>query len=229
MAKSRSRQIKLAPSAVCADFLHFERDVRILERARVDMLHFDIMDGHFVPNLTIGPEFVQAVRRCTKLPFDVHLMTTHPDFWVPMFCEVGNVTITVQAEAPTHLNRVLQHIREHGGRPSVALNPATSLGVLDYVLPDVEQVLIMTVNPGYSGQELIPLMYEKVRALRRIIDERGLDVEIQVDGGLSVETAPKLVAAGATVLVGGRSSFFLEGVPLAKAVRDIRKAIGAAQ
>jgi ribulose-phosphate 3-epimerase len=225
MQKLSERQIKLAPSIVCADLLRLERDVRRLERAGVDMLHFDVMDGHFVPNLTIGPDFALAVRRCTKLPFDIHLMTTDPDAWVPLFCKSGNVTITVQVEAPIHLNRTLSHIRHCGGRPSVALNPATSLQALDYVLPEVTQVLVMTVNPGYSGQTLISGMYEKVRALRNWIDESGLNVEVQVDGGLSVETAPKLVAAGATVLVGGNSSFFRKGVPLRSTVRRIRRAV----
>lgn len=229
MANKHHRSIKLAPSIVCADLLHLERDIRTLERARIDMLHFDIMDGHFVPNLTIGPEFVQAVRQSTRLPFDVHLMTTDPDFWVPMFCEVGDVTITIQVEVQAHLNRILQHIRECGGRPSIALNPTTPLSTLEYILPDVHQVLIMTVNPGYSGQQLIPLMYDKVRTLRSLVDERGLDVEIQVDGGLSVETAPKLVQAGATVLVGGRSSFFRNGVPLAQTIQAIRRATAQAR
>jgi len=228
MGKAVNRRIKLAPSIVCADFLHLERDVRRLERAQVDLLHFDIMDGHYVPNLTVGPDFAAAVRRCTKLPFDVHLMTTHPDAWVPSFCKVGDVTITVQVEAPVHLSRTLSLIKQCGGRASVALNPATSLDALDYALPDVEQVLIMTVNPGYSGQKLIPLMYDKIRALKERIDAAGLAVAIQVDGGLSAKTASRLVAAGATVLVGGQSSFFIKGVPISRAVSAVRKSIAQA-
>jgi len=225
MHSPESTKVKFAPSFVCADYLHLKRDIRSLERAKVDMLHFDIMDGHYVPNLTIGPDFVMAMRQCTTLPFDIHLMTTDPDFWIPLFAEVGNATLSVQVEAPIHLNRTISFIKEHGARASVALNPATPLCSLDHILQDIEQVLIMTVNPGYSGQKLIPAMYDKIRCLRKMIDASGLDVEIQVDGGLSPKTAPKLAAAGATVMVGGKSSFFLKGVPIGKAVQRIRKTI----
>ncbi|HEY8498136.1 MAG TPA: ribulose-phosphate 3-epimerase [Limnochordales bacterium] len=197
--------IKVAPSLLAADFAQLAHEVGRVPNA--DWLHVDVMDGHFVPNLTVGPPVVQALRRVTSLPLDVHLMVEAPDRWVEPFARAGADRLTVHVEATAHLDRVLRQIRELGLHPGVALNPATPVASLEYVLELVDQVLVMTVNPGFGGQRLLPAMVRKVAEVRELVAARGLTCEVVVDGGVDEETAPRLVAAGASVLVAGTSVF----------------------
>lgn len=197
--------IKVAPSLLAADFAQLAHEVGRVPNA--DWLHVDVMDGHFVPNLTVGPPVVQALRRVTSLPLDVHLMVEAPDRWVEPFARAGADRLTVHVEATAHLDRVLRQIRELGLHPGVALNPATPVSSLEYVLELVDQVLVMTVNPGFGGQRLLPAMVRKVADVRALVAARGLTCEVVVDGGVDEQTAPRLVAAGASVLVAGTSVF----------------------
>ena len=197
--------IKVAPSLLAADFAQLAHEVGRVPNA--DWLHVDVMDGHFVPNLTVGPPVVQALRRVTSLPLDVHLMVEAPDRWIEPFARAGADRLTVHVEATAHLDRVLRQIRELGLHPGVALNPATPVASLEYVLELVDQVLVMTVNPGFGGQRLLPAMVRKVAEVRELVAARGLTCEVVVDGGVDEQTAPRLVAAGASVLVAGTSVF----------------------
>jgi ribulose-phosphate 3-epimerase len=200
--------IKLAPSILSADFARLGDEVAALEAAGADWVHVDVMDGHFVPNLTIGPPVVAALRRVTTLPLDVHLMIEAPDRYLDAFADAGATTLTVHQEACVHLHRTVTRIRELGMRPGVALNPMTPLTMLEEVLPYLDLVLIMTVNPGFGGQRYIPTSAARVARLRRELEQRHLwGVEIEVDGGISVETAAEVVEAGAHVLVAGAAVF----------------------
>ncbi|MCA9541378.1 MAG: ribulose-phosphate 3-epimerase [Myxococcales bacterium] len=199
--------IDLAPSILSADFGRLAEEIAAVTAAGADSIHLDVMDGHFVPNLTFGPAIVKAVRKASKLPFDAHLMVADPDFWAPRFREAGADAITVHAEAVHHLHRSLQAVRATGARVGVSLNPHTPLSVLDYVLGDVDRVLLMTVNPGFGGQSFIPAMLDKIAALRKTIDLRGLRVDIQVDGGINTRTVFAAAAAGATAFVAGSAVF----------------------
>jgi ribulose-phosphate 3-epimerase len=182
--------------------------VKAIERAGADLVHVDVMDGRFVPNLTIGPLVVEAVRRATSLPLDVHLMIVEPEKYIGDFAKAGAAIITVHQETCPHLHRTLQQIRAAGAKPSVVLNPSTPLSAIEEVLGDVEQVLLMSVNPGFGGQAFIPATVDKVRRLRAMLDGRGLgQVDIEVDGGINADTAKQVVAAGATVLVAGNAVF----------------------
>jgi ribulose-phosphate 3-epimerase len=198
-------RIKIAPSILSADFGRLAEEVKAI--ASADYVHVDVMDGHFVPNLTIGPLVIEAVRRATTLPLDVHLMIEDAERWVPAFAKAGADLIGVHVEACPHLHRTLHQIRELGKRPCVVLNPATPLEAIEWVLGDVAQVLIMSVNPGFGGQELIPSALEKIRRLRRMIDERGLAVDIEIDGGVKVDNVATVCAAGANVIVSGSGVF----------------------
>ncbi len=209
----------IAPSLLAADFTNLGRDVAAAEAAGARYLHLDIMDGHFVPNISYGPDVVKALRPLTSMIFDVHLMITDPDRYVDAFVAAGADLITVHAETCPHLHRSLQNIREKGVRAGVALNPSTPLSVLDWVLPETDLVLIMSVNPGFGGQKFIPSALDKIRALRQMVDSRGLSVLIQVDGGINLDTAAAVAAAGADVLVAG-SAVFGQPDPGA-AIRDI--------
>ena len=201
------RKLKLAPSILSADFGRLAEEVRAVENAGADWIHVDVMDGHFVPNLTIGPDVVKAVRRATTLPVDVHLMITEPDRYLDAFVAAGADWLGVHVEACVHLHRTVQRIRELGAKASVAVNPATPLGLVEPILEHVDMVLLMTVNPGFGGQKFIPSVVPKIRELRRWIDERSLNVLIQVDGGVCAETVDLLVDAGVDVFVAGSAVF----------------------
>ena len=198
---------KLSASILSADFGRLAEQVQVAEQAGVDWIHVDIMDGHFVPNLTIGPDVVRAIRKTTSLPLDVHLMIDNPQLYLERFVEAGADWLGIHVEATYHLERLLQQIKELGAKATATLNPATPLNCLDYVLEDVDMVLLMTVNPGFSGQKFIPGVLPKVRRLRERIDAEALPVLIEVDGGVQTGTVADLVAAGADVLVSGSGIF----------------------
>jgi ribulose-phosphate 3-epimerase len=193
--------IRIAPSILSADFGRLAEEIKAISTA--DYVHVDVMDGHFVPNMTIGPFVVEAVRRATTLPLDVHLMIEDAERWVGAYAKAGADIIGVHVEACPHLHRTLGQIRDLGKKPCVVLNPATPPETLEYVLGDVAQVLVMSVNPGFGGQKFIPSALDKVKKLRRMIDERGLSVEIEVDGGVTVDNVADVTAAGANVIVSG--------------------------
>jgi ribulose-phosphate 3-epimerase len=222
-----ARAVRIAPSILSADFGRLAEEVRAAEAAGADYIHCDVMDGRFVPNLTIGPLVIRAVRAATKLPLDVHLMIVEPERYVEEFAAAGADNITVHAEASPHLHRTIQQIRAHGKRASVALNPHSSLDSLQVVLPDLAMVLLMTVNPGFGGQQFIPAVLPKIRALREEITRRGLDVDIEVDGGIAADTAAAVVGAGANVLVAGNAVFAAPGKDYAAAIAELRR--GAAR
>lgn len=201
------RPIRIAPSILAADFSRLGDEVRAAEAAGADSIHIDIMDGRFVPNLTMGPGIVEAVRSVTKLPLDIHLMIVEPERYIDAFAKAGGDILTVHIEASPHLHRTVQRIHELGKKPSVALNPHTPLGGLDVVLPDLSMVLLMTVNPGFGGQRFIEGVVPKIRAMRAEIDRRGLHTDLQVDGGVVQDTARTAVEAGANVLVAGTAVF----------------------
>jgi ribulose-phosphate 3-epimerase len=218
-----TRKIKVAPSILSADFSRLGEEIKAVEAAGADIIHIDVMDGHFVPNITIGPLIVEAARKCTKLPLDVHLMITNPEMYVADFAKAGADYIAVHVETAFHLNRLVQSIREHKGvKAAVSLNPATSLTSLDYILPELDMVLIMSVNPGFGGQSFIPSAIDKVRQLRKRIDELGLQIEIEVDGGIKPENAAEIAGAGADILVAGSAVFGTKDY--AAAIRGIRGA-----
>ena len=214
--------IKLAPSILSADFAKLGDQVQRVETAGAEYLHLDIMDGHFVPNITIGPQVVSALRKNSGMIFDVHLMINNADYYIDSFIDAGADLVTVHAEATCHLHRTLQLIKKRGVKAGVALNPHTHPSVIQYVLDMVDLVLVMTVNPGYGGQEFIQEMVPKIALVKEMLQASGSGAEIQVDGGISVVTAPIVTAAGATVLVAG-SSVFCSPDPAA-AIKGIREA-----
>ncbi|MEE8248229.1 MAG: ribulose-phosphate 3-epimerase [Alphaproteobacteria bacterium] len=216
---------RIAPSILAADFARLGEEVRAVAAAGADYLHIDVMDGHFVPNLTIGPGVVKALRRCTDLPFDVHLMIAPVDGYIEAFAEAGADILTVHPEAGPHLHRTLQAIKARGLRAGVSLNPGTPIEAIDAVLGEVDLVQVMTVNPGFGGQSFIESQLEKVRALRQRIDAGGRAIDLEVDGGITIDNAAKAVAAGADVLVAGTATF--RGGPEAYA-DNIRRLRGAA-
>jgi ribulose-phosphate 3-epimerase len=197
--------VKIAPSILSADFARLGEEVRALDAAGADYIHIDVMDGHFVPNLTIGPGVVKALRPVTTRPFDVHLMIEPVDAFIPAFVEAGSDIVTIHAEATRHLDRSLQLIKSLGVKAGVSLNPATPEGVLDYVLDKLDLILVMSVNPGFGGQSFIPSALDKIARIRRMVGERP--IEIEVDGGVTAANAADLAAAGATVLVAGSAVF----------------------
>jgi ribulose-phosphate 3-epimerase len=209
--------IRVAPSILSADFGRLAEEVRAIEAAGADVVHVDVMDGRFVPNITIGPLVVEAVRKVTKLPIDVHLMIVEPERYVEAFAKAGADVVSVHAEVSPHLHRTLQVIRGAGARPAVALNPSTPLSAIEWVLEELAMVLVMTVNPGFGGQKYIEACTDKIRQLRALADARNPALEIEVDGGVKADTASLVAAAGANVLVAGTAVF---GAPDYRAAID---------
>ena len=218
-------EVKVSTSMMCADFLRIGEVVKELEAAGADYLHFDIMDGHFVPNFTLGPDMMKSIKRVTDIPFDTHLMIEEPERYVESFIEAGSDLLVIHTEACRHPRRTINLIKENGALAAVAINPATPLSALDYLLEDVFMVLIMSVDPGFAGQKMVPSAIGKIRQLKDRIDEAGLDVQIQVDGNVSFENAPKMVAAGADILVAGTSSVFHRDMTIATGMEALRKCV----
>jgi len=208
---------------MCADLLNLADQVRALEEGGVDYLHFDVMDGHFVPNFTFGADILKAIDRISRLPKDVHLMIENPELYIQMFVEAGGDILSIHPEACTHLHRTLSQIREKGAKAAISLNPATPLENIEYVLEDVDMVLIMTVNPGFAGQKFIPAMAKKVERLSKMIEAKGLNIDIEVDGNINEKTIKLLKTVGANVFVGGTSSIFKPGTDIAAATKLMRK------
>lgn len=199
--------IKMAPSILSADFARLLEDVKKVERAGCEYLHIDVMDGHFVPNITLGPAIVKSLRKDINMVFDAHLMIENPDNYIKDFVDAGCDMIVVHEEACTHLHRTIQNIKSFNVKAGVALNPATPIENIKYILNDVDMVLIMTVNPGFGGQSFIGTMIDKIKELKALIDEKGLDVDIQVDGGIKPSNVSEVVKAGANVIVAGSAIF----------------------
>jgi ribulose-phosphate 3-epimerase len=218
--------LQIAPSLLSADFAALGEAIAVAERGGADLIHVDVMDGHFVPNITIGPPVVKALKRIARLPLDVHLMIEHPDRYVEAFVAAGAASVAVHAEAAVHLHRTMHLIKSLGAKAGVALNPATPVAALEQIAGDVDYVLVMTVNPGFGGQTFIPRSASKVRAVRDLLDREGSRAPIEVDGGIDVRTAPGIVAAGADILVAGNAVF---GAPdPERAIRDLRAAASSA-
>lgn len=217
--------VRLAPSILTADFAHLYSEVNSVQTEGINLLHLDVMDGHFVPNMTFGPPIVKAIKQFASCELDVHLMVSEPDKWIEAFAEAGANYISVHAEVTPHLHRTIQAIQSMGVKAGVALNPATSLETIRYVLPDVDFILIMTVNPGYGGQSFIPQMLEKIKALKALISDTGREIPIEVDGGINLETISQVKEAGASWFVIG-SAIFNQNDRSA-AIRELHKACGA--
>jgi len=222
-----NKAIKIAPSILSADFACLAQQIREAEAAGADYIHVDVMDGHFVPNITVGPLVVKALRRITSLPLDVHLMVENPEQFLEEFSNAGADIITVHWEACPHLHRSLEKIKRMGKKAGVSINPATPVWVLEEIIGEVDLVLAMTVNPGFGGQKLIPSTLTKVEKLRKMISEKGLATEVEVDGGINEETAPAAVRAGAQILVAG-AAVFESPWGIREAIQRIRAAAEAA-
>ncbi|WP_066395946.1 ribulose-phosphate 3-epimerase [Neobacillus mesonae] len=199
--------VKIAPSILSADFSKLGEEVSAVEAAGADYIHVDVMDGHFVPNITIGPLIVEAIRPVTKLPLDVHLMIENPDQYIEAFAKAGADYITVHVEACRHLHRTIQNIKSFGIKAGVVLNPATPAATIQHIISDVDMVLLMSVNPGFGGQKFIPEVLTKISQVKQMADEKGLNIEIEVDGGVNPDTARQCVEAGANVLVAGSAIY----------------------
>jgi ribulose-phosphate 3-epimerase len=216
--------VRIAPSILSADFLKLGEEIKAAEAAGADMVHVDIMDGHFVPNITIGPFIVAAIHTITSLPLDVHLMIEEPEKYLKDFINAGADCLTVHYEASVHLHRTVQQIKESGIKAGVSLNPATPVWSLDHILPDIDVALLMSVNPGFGGQEFIPHSKDKINVLRKIIADRELSTSIEVDGGIKLDNVSDVVTAGADILVMG--SAFFNSKDYGKVVRQFREIVG---
>jgi ribulose-phosphate 3-epimerase len=214
--------VEIAPSILSADFTRLGEEIASVERGGAGVIHVDVMDGHFVPNITVGLPVVKAVKRATRLPIDTHLMITEPGLYAEQFVEAGASMVSVHVEIDPHLNRTLTAIRKKGAMAGVAINPATPLVTLEEALPFADYILLMSVNPGFGGQQFIPTSLDKLRRLRRMIDERGLKVRIEIDGGIDRNNIAQIVSAGAEIIVAG-SAVFNEANP-EQAVRELREA-----
>jgi ribulose-phosphate 3-epimerase len=214
--------VEIAPSILSADFTRLGEEIASIERGGAGLVHVDVMDGHFVPNITVGLPVVRALKQATQLPLDTHLMITEPGLYAEQFVEAGAAMVSVHVEADPHLHRTLAAIRKKGALAGVAINPATPLSMLEEALPFADYVLLMSVNPGFGGQKFIPTSLDKVRRLRRMIDERGLQTRIEIDGGIDRHNIAEIAAAGAEIIVAG-SAVFNESDP-AQAVRELREA-----
>jgi ribulose-phosphate 3-epimerase len=199
--------VKIAPSILSADFSKLGEEIKDVEKAGADYIHVDVMDGHFVPNITIGPLIVEAIRPVTKLPLDVHLMIENPDQYIEAFAKAGADYITVHVEACKHLHRTIHFIKSLGIKAGVVLNPATPVEMIENIIEDVDMVLLMTVNPGFGGQKFISSVLPKIKKVKQLADEKGISLEIEVDGGVNEETAPLCIEAGANVLVAGSAVY----------------------
>ena len=204
--------IKLAPSILSADFARLLEDVKKVEKAGCEYLHIDVMDGHFVPNITLGPAIVKSLRKDVNMVFDTHLMIENPDDYIKDFVDAGSDLIVVHAEACRHLHRTIQNIKSYNVKAGVALNPATSIESIKHIIEDVDMVLIMTVNPGFGGQSFIESMLDKIKELKQLIDDKNLNVDIQVDGGIKPDNIHKVVEAGANIIVAGSAIFNSENI-----------------
>lgn len=220
-----NKKIRIAPSVMCADLCNLETDIRELEETGISLLHFDLMDAHFVPNMPIGLALIEQLRQKTDCAFDIHLMVQNNDFFVEAVAKIGVQQIAVHAESATHLDRTLSVIQGHGIKAGVALNPATPLSAITYIIDRLDFVLIMTVNPGFAGQKLVPATLQKISDCRAFLNERGVNLPIEVDGNVSFENIPKMVAAGADILVGGTSSVFHKSGSRAENIQQIHQAI----
>lgn len=217
---------KISPSIMCADFRHLEESIKILEQVGVEYLHFDIMDGSFVPNFTLGPDLMRSVREITNIPFDIHLMVQHPENHIALFDLKPGDLVSVHQESTVHLQRTLQKIKDNGAKAAVALNPATPIYSIEDVLDDMDVVLIMTVNPGFAGQKLVPATLRKIANMKKYLKENEYEhIEIEVDGNVSCENARKMREAGAEIFVAGSSSLFIKGVSIAASAEELRKSI----
>jgi len=219
---SKSTSVLIAPSILAADFGKLAEQISAVEKAGADLIHLDIMDGHFVPNISFGPAIVRTVHSLTPLTLDTHLMIENPDLYLEDFQKAGTTHVTVHMEVCRHLQGTVSMIRQLGMKPGVCLNPATPLSTLEDILPEIELVLVMSVNPGFGGQKFLPHSIEKIRELRKIISSRGLRTKIEVDGGIDVHNARLLVDAGADILVSGTAIFRSNNI--AKAISDLRSA-----
>ncbi|MFH0964778.1 MAG: ribulose-phosphate 3-epimerase [Planctomycetota bacterium] len=214
-------KVQIAPSIMCSDFRNLERELALFERERIELLHLDIMDGHFVPNITMGPPIVQAIAAITQLTLDIHMMVTSPDPLIQALAAGKSPFISVHAEATTDLGRTLSVIRDSGGRPALAVKPETPLSVIDGALGEAELVLVMTVNPGFAGQRLVEHTIGKIAELREMLSARNLPALIEVDGNTTFANIRRMTAAGANVIVAGTSCLYRQGKPLADSLREL--------